>query len=375
MPQIQRRLITYCTNIHPGESWQETFTALRQYLPAVKSVVSPGAPFPIGLRLSNIAASQLSETENCKFKTWLKEQDCFIPTLNGFPFGSFHNDRVKEQVYLPDWRSPERTVYTNRLADLLAGWLPEHLTGSISTVPLGFKGVVTKEDLPAIMKQLQEVLAHLAAIREEHGRKILLALEPEPGCLLETTDEVCSFFENLELPDRLRSHLGICYDCCHQAVEFEEPAASLARLKASGVEIAKCQISSALKVVDPALPLLQPFAEPCYLHQVVIRRRDGTIARYKDLGPALADHDRQPGDEWRCHFHVPIFQDQYDGLSTTRPFLEELLPEMQAGILLEVETYTWEVLPPSLRCEPVTGSIIREISWLKEQLNAAYSRP
>ncbi|GAM10009.1 hypothetical protein OR1_02294 [Geobacter sp. OR-1] len=368
-------MITYCTNIHPGETWDAVFGALQQHIPAVKSAVSPNAPFPIGLRLPNLAAVQLTAAENNRFQRWLEEQDCFVPTLNGFPYGSFHNYRIKENVYLPDWRSPERSAYTIRLADLLSTWLPKAITGSISTVPLGFKGAARKDDLPTILKQLEAVLSHLARIYEQSGEKILLALEPEPGCLLETTAEVCRFFNDFELPERLRRHLGLCYDCCHQAVEMEDPVASLAELRGAGIEIAKVQISSAIRIKDPAATLLQPFAEPCYLHQVVIRRQDGSITRYADLPSALTGHDRQSGDEWRCHFHVPIFQERFGDLGTTRSFIQLLLPVVPTGVLLEVETYTWDVLPKALRCESVTDSIIREISWLKEQLNAAHCDP
>lgn len=369
------RVITYCTNIHPAECWKDVFAALRGHIPAIRSAVSPDQPFPIGLRLSNLASHQIDTVENNRFREWLREHDCFVPTINGFPYGSFHGERIKEKVYLPDWRSQERTRYTTRIADLLSDWLPNHMTGSISTVPLGFKGAVGSDDLPAVMRQLYDVLAHLAAIHDATGKEILLALEPEPGCLLETTDEVCRFFDGLRLPEQLRRHLAVCYDCCHQAVEFETPAESIAKLDAAGVRIAKVQISSSLSVTDAPLSRLAPFAEPSYLHQVVIRRRDGTIARYDDLQTALGGHRESPGDEWRCHFHLPIFLEGCEGVDTTRSFLCAILPCLPDGVLLEIETYTWDVLPKALRSESVTDSIVREISWLKEQLNASHCCP
>lgn len=368
MPQIPGRLITYCTNIHPGESWQEVFAALRQHIPAVKAAVSPDRPFPIGLRLSRQAATELTPEENARFTDWLRSHDCFVPTLNGFPYGAFHSDRVKERVYLPDWRSPERAAYTMALADLLAGWLPEGMTGSISTVPIGFKGMLGDNDQPAVRQQLVAVLTHLQGLQLERGRHIVLALEPEPGCVLETTEEACRFFAGLALPPELRRFIGLCYDCCHQAVEFETPSASLARLAEAGIPIAKVQVSSALSLVEPSPELLRHFDEPRYLHQVVIRRADGALSRHVDLPQALDQHRAAPGDEWRCHFHVPIFSPGTGSYGTTRPFLEALLPCLPPDILLEVETYTWDVLPPELRCGSVTDSIVREIRWLEAQL-------
>lgn len=375
MPQIQTGLITYCTNIHPGETWEETFAALAGHVPAIKAAVSPDDPFPIGLRLSSRAARELSAAGTGQFAAWLGEHDCFVPTINGFPYGSFHGGSVKEQVYLPDWRSSDRTGYTIALADLLADLLPEGSTGSISTVPVGFKGVVQRDDFPLVRKQLHGVLLHLSRMLQERGKRIVLALEPEPGCILETTDELCRFFEEMAFPPILQPHLGICLDCCHQAIQFEEPATCLSRLNEAGIPIAKIQASSAIRLVDPDCDLLRGYVEPCYLHQVVIRRRDGTLVRYSDLPEALAGHQRESGDEWRCHFHVPIFLAGTGMPGTTRRFLEELLPPLPKGILLEVETYTWGVLPPELRSGTVTDSIIREITWLKEQTDAAHRRP
>ncbi|PJB02924.1 MAG: xylose isomerase [Hydrogenophilales bacterium CG_4_9_14_3_um_filter_63_34] len=374
MSQIPGRLITYCTNIHPGEGWREVFAALQQHIPAVKAAVSPDRPFPIGLRLSRRAAEELSGEENERFVRWLRENDCFIPTLNGFPYGSFHGERIKERVYLPDWRSRERAAYTMRLADLLAGWLPAGVAGSISTVPIGFKGGVGERDRPEIRRQLLAVLTHLQSLRQNTGREIVLALEPEPGCLLETTEEICRFFADLDLPADLRDLLGVCYDCCHQAVEFEDPAASLARLAAAGIRIAKVQVSSALRLLAPTAAQLAPFDEPCYLHQVVARSPDGELSRYDDLPRALARLDPAAGEEWRCHFHVPIFVSGAGDYGTTRFFLEDILPLLPQELLLEVETYTWEVLPLELRLGSVTDSIIREIHWLEAQISATPSR-
>lgn len=375
MPEIHPGLITYCTNIHPGETWAETVAALAGHIPAIKAAVSPDSPFPIGLRLSNTAARELSAAGTGQFSAWLGDHGCFVPTINGFPYGSFHGGRVKEQVYLPDWRSPERTGYTIALADLLADLLPEGVTGSISTVPVGFKGVVRSKDLPLVREQLNYVLLHLSRMLQERGKRIVLALEPEPGCILETTEELCRFFGTMDYSPALQPHLGICLDCCHQAVQFEEPAACLSRLQEAGIPIAKVQVSSAVRLLDPDDALLQSYIEPCYLHQVVIRRRDGTLLRYPDLPDALNGHRRDSGDEWRCHFHVPIFLPGTGTPGTTRRFIDELLPLLPGSILREVETYTWDVLPPELRSGTVTDSIIRELQWLKEQTDAAHRRP
>jgi len=369
VPEVQRRLITYCTNIHPGESWGETFAALKDHIPKVKEAVSPGRPFPIGLRLSARAASELAVDSAASFARWLREQHCFVPTINGFPFGAFHGTRVKEAVYLPDWRSRERADYTKQLATLLAGWLPEGGSGSISTVPVGFKAHFAAGEHLLARERLLEVLLHLERLRQEQGVDIVLALEPEPACVLETTADLVRFLDRMNFPHTLQNRIGVCLDCCHLALQFEEPAAVLSLLAAAGVRIGKVQVSSALSLRHDRREFLSPFQEPCYLHQVVVRSGDGRLTRYDDLPDALQQHRGERGDEWRCHFHVPIFVERTEEFQTTRFFAEQLLSRLGRQVLLEVETYTWGVLPPQLRTGEVADSIIREIRWLQEAMD------
>ena len=375
MPQVQRRLITYCTNIHPGESWSETFASLAAHVPKIKKSVSPEHPFPIGLRLSARAARELAQGHSGSFAHWLRERDLFVPTINGFPFGAFHGTRVKEEVYLPDWRDPERGAYTRLLAGLLADWLPEGGSGSISTVPIGYKAHLGRQWQLQVRDHLFAVLLHLEKLRQEKGVDIVLALEPEPGCLLETAADLVDFLELMNFPQDLRSRIGICLDCCHLALQFEEPAKVASLLAGAGVRIAKVQVSSALRQRHDRRKTLAPFQEPCYLHQVVVRGPGGKLSCYPDLPDALVRHRGGADEEWRCHFHVPIFLEQNGEFLTTRSFVEELLPLLDRRLLLEIETYSWEVLPPELRTGQVADAIIREIRWLQEKSDETDRRP
>lgn len=355
-------MLSYCSNIHPGESWSETFANIRRYVPAVKEEVSPKAPFPIGLRLSGRAAAELGAELAAEFHDWCLGHDCFVTTVNGFPYGTFHHVPVKAQVYRPDWRHRERLRYTEQLASLLAGWLPESRLGSISTVPLGFRDDIGPGDLATIRANLLQALEGLDALAQRTGKKIVLALEPEPGCLLETTEDVVRFFDLLDPPAGLRPFLAVCFDCCHQALQFEAPAHSLKLLAENDIRIGHVQVSSALRLETPDIGHLQRFCEPCYLHQTVGRRRDGALVRYHDLDQAIAAAEPDMV-EWRVHFHIPLFIDRLHDCASTQPFLREILPLFAADIPLEVETYTWSVLPPELRTSTVTESIVRELEW------------
>lgn len=367
--------LAYCTNIHRGETWAETFDALKKYTLAVRERVAAGKPYAIGLRLSQRAARELSERSTLlEFQRWLDQSDCYIFTINGFPYGQFHGTRVKEKVYLPDWTSPERVQYTNLLFDLLAELLPEDVEGSVSTVPCGFKELVsTQEQWKAIRQNIWESVEHIARVSERTGRRLHLGLEPEPLCLLETSREVVQFFERMRDEHRgdlrLDEYLGVNYDTCHLAVEFEEPQDALGALIQIGIKISKLHLSSALKVkpMAEARAALAKFADDIYLHQVIARRRDGGRKVYRDLRDALADESSYDGVEWRVHFHVPLHSSPTPVFDNTTDHLLGVLDILQSkpGLCshLEMETYTWEVLPAELRSRDVVQQLVQEYEW------------
>jgi sugar phosphate isomerase/epimerase len=373
--------LTYCLNIHPGETWAENFATLRTTVLAVRDLVSPGKRFGLGMRLSAAAVSEVDVAELSKF---LRSENLYVFTINGFPFGRFHGGPVKENVYAPDWRSPRRREYTNRLATILAALIPEGETGSISTVPCSWKPwIQSGADVEAILDHLTDCVAHCAAIE---GRHILLALEPEPGCLLETTPETIRFFNDHlfrrgaallagkvrcseeSAQDLIRHHLGVCLDTCHVALQFEDPAESLCRYEGAGIRVPKIQISSALLVHATDLEALRPFAEPVYLHQVKARTADGEILSWTDLPQALEEIPSTDAKEVRVHFHVPL---HFTGAGPLKSTGSLLTPEFLTYIArnplthLEIETYTWDVLPPALRSTSVEKSIAAEFLWLE----------
>ena len=359
--------VSYCSNIHPGESWQEIFSALRHYAPLVKQRVSPEAPFPLGLRLSGRASAEMDLQLAADFHHWCAEEGLYVATLNGFPYGAFHHTPVKQSVYLPDWRSVERLQYTRKLAELLAFWLPEEMTGSISTVPVGFRSCIGKEDMATITENMAAALDFIDHLAQVTGKEILLSMEPEPGCMLETTADVVDFFATLALSPRQKQSLAVCYDCCHQALQFEDPAASLRLLADNDIRIGHVQVSSALRLMDSQISLLAHFQESCYLHQSVGRTGDGQLIRFDDLDQAIA---AQPAgiEEWRVHFHVPVYLENTGECGSTRFFLEQILPLLPTGLPLEVETYTWTILPDELKNGSVTDCLVAEIDWVKKNM-------
>ncbi|MGV3655565.1 MAG: metabolite traffic protein EboE [Noviherbaspirillum sp.] len=389
--------LTYCSNIHPGETLDEVEASLRRHLPEVRALAAPGQRFGIGLRLSARAADALADPGRLsRFRQFLEQDGFYVFTLNGFPYGDFHGVQVKEAVYRPDWRHPERLRYTNVLAGVLAALLPADgdLCGSVSTVPGAYKSEIRgAADIAAMRDNLVRHAAHLVDIERATGRRIQLALEPEPCCFLETIDEAVAFFQDQLFSAEaaallgeisgldpaaaqagLRAHLGLCLDLCHAAVEFEHPDRCIERLEEAGIGIFKLQISAGVQVQDfspEAEQALRAYIDPVYLHQVVERRPDG-LRRFADLPQALSslDHPGRPG-EWRMHFHVPVFHDRLGPFRSTRDFIETVLARHRRRTVsrhLEVETYTWDVLPQALKESSVDRAIARELNWVKEAL-------
>ncbi len=398
--------ITYCTNIHPGESWEDTFTALRNNLPSIRQDIAEGSLLGVGLRLSDRASRELGEADKLEeFKRWLAQEQLYVFTLNGFPFGSFHGTRVKDKVHHPDWTQPERLEYTLRLFRQLSHLLPEGIDGGISTSPISYRHwFETAEEANTALSQGAQAMARVALLLHElsrdRGQDLHLDIEPEPDGLLENTAEVLRFFAEFLLPEGipvlqrelgitvleaaeiLKKHIAVCYDVCHFALAFEKPEFVFSQLKEAGIRTGKIQVSAALKIRfsettrEQVLASLESFDEPVYLHQVT-RLTDTGVATYNDL-PAFksalakaSGTDRIWNSEFRAHFHVPIFASGYETLEATQNEIIEVLEYLKHHPVanhLEVETYTWEVLPAGLK-ENLQKSIVRELHWLKAQLH------
>ena len=391
--------LSYCTNIHPGETWDDLVELLRTSVPAVKRAVHPDGPFGIGLRLSGRAVDAASRPERtAELKALLAAADLYVYTINAFPHGAFHGTRVKEAVYLPDWRDPERLRYANAAADLLAALLPDGLTGSVSTVPGAFKPTLSCDaDIEVMAEAMLRHAAHLVILERRTGQRIALAVEPEPCCFLDTTDEVVAFFEgylfsgaasrrlaalaDLTIPDAvvaLRRHLGLCLDLCHAAVEFEDPAEVLGKLRGAGIGVPKLQVSAGLQLPragPDTRALLRPFDDGIYFHQVVERRPDG-LHRYRDLPEALIALEGSSAacpPEWRVHYHVPLILDHLGAMRSTQGFVREALALHRRQPIsdhIEIETYTWDVLPERYRDAGLVPAIARELQWVERQLSA-----
>lgn len=367
------RHLTYCTSIHPATGWEAVWESLRAHAPALKARLSPHAPFGLGLRLSGAESAELLVGDRlARFRAWLDAEGLYVFTVNGFPHGAFHGKPVKEAVHAPDWRSRERVEYTLRLARILAALLPDGVAGTISTNPLSYRPWIAG-DRDAWRRATGNVRAVALALRElraERGVHIALAIEPEADGALDSCAELARWW-----PDDLdREHATACLDACHAAVAFEDPEAALDALAAAGVRVGKVQLSAALRVEldgekrrQEARCRLAAFADPIYLHQLTRRDADGGLVGYPDLAAGLAALAEPEAREARVHFHVPVFLAGYGELQSTQEHLRrtiELAAERGAASQLEIETYTWDVLPEDLKV-PAVESIAREYEWVR----------
>jgi len=348
--------LTYSTLVHPADDWEQLYHSLITYLPKVKARVAGNKSFGVCIRLAAKTAETLvnSPAERDKLKKFLSDNDMYIYTANAFVYGHFKGDLVKEQVYEPDWRGEERTQYTINVAEVLADVCPKGITPSIQTAPLGFKPRVTGSDVvAAYTDHVLRVVAHLIELESRTGSAVQLALEPEPYCFLETTDETIAYFRDhlysgaaveklaklarvpiTEANEALRRHLGIVYDICHQAVEYEDITASLQKLVDAGVPVFKLQEAAALhipEVTHGAVDTLKRYAKTIYLTQT-LERKNGKITKFLNVDDAIAAFEKDPGPrEWRTHIHVPVFLDDLGQFRTTRFAIDAALPQAEAA--------------------------------------------
>lgn len=373
--------IGYCTNVHGGASWQEVRDNLERYALAVKSRVCPSEHLGVGLWLSARSARDIIEQQDvARFADWLDDHGLTAYTFNGFPHGDFHEAIVKHKVYRPSWCLAERARYTLDLAEILSRLLPDGGEGSISTLPLGWRAELTNPaDLAQAAQNLLGVVDELERRELDTGKLLHLDLEPEPGCALDTADDVCRFFHEHLLcggdEDRVRRYLRVCHDICHTAVMFEDQNKVLEQYRSAGILVGKVQISSALSVRfdrlnqadrERATAQLRAFGEQRYLHQTVVRNADGTQSFYEDLPVAL---DSPCGGEWRVHFHVPVFSAGLGLLGTTQADIIECLRTLRRNHDVrhyEVETYAWNVLPDEFRSTDLATGIASELIWLRD---------
>jgi hypothetical protein len=390
-------LLTYSTLVHPGDTWDDMWNSLTKYVPKVKERVAPRESFGISLRLSNSSAETLvnDKSKREQLKKFLGDNDMYLYTVNAFPYGPFKGRIVKEDVYEPDWSTDARTQYTMNVAEILGDVAPPGTAPSIQSAPLGFKPRVTGPDVVArFTEHVMQVAARLVEIRERTGRTVGLALEPEPFCFLETTDETVDYFTQhlysgasaarlaklaripiSEALEALRRHVGIVFDICHQAVEYENISESLQKLVNAGIPVFKLQEAAAIyvpKVTQQSVDVLKKYAETIYLTQT-IEKKDGQFSKFLNLEDAFgAWRPSSEAREWRTHIHVPVFLDDLGAFRTTRFAIEDALRFHKANPLsrqLEIETYTWDVLPDSLKTGDIVDYVCREIEWVRGQLS------
>ena len=389
--------LTYSTLVHPGDTWSDMKNSLVTYVPEVKKRFSPNAPMGVSLRLANASVVELKA--NPQEREWLKnfliDNNLYVYTVNAFPYGPFKGRIVKEDVYEPDWTTDERTNYTIEISNILAEVTDISVEPTIQTAPLAFRPKATaSEYIDKFNENIYRVIAHLMNLEKRTGHRVKLAVEPEPFCYLETIPETVEWFKNhiytLHAAERIakysgeplaevfsgvRRHLGIVLDICHQSVEFEDIGDDIRQLSEAGIPIFKLQEAAALRVdnVTPEIVQeLKKYSGTIYLAQTT-EIRNGVTRRFLDLEEAIKEWEKDPGPrEWRTHFHVPVFLKDLGPFQTTRSGIDDALrvhAKTPLSTHLEIETYTWDVLPEHLKTGDIVEYVVRELEYVRDELN------
>ena len=268
---------------------------------------------------------------------------------------------------------------------------------SIQSPPLGFKPKVTgPEYVNEFTRHVISTVAHMVKLEKRTGRTVTLVSRARARVLPRDHGGSRRLLHEPPVRERgrsharrrptglnksqaeaaLRKHLGMVYDICHQAVEYEDIGASLRKLADNGIPVFKLQEAAALRVPNvtkETVDAMRPFAETVYLTQT-IEKIDGKLNRYLNLEDAFAAFEANPKlkREWRTHVHVPVFLDKIgEHFETTRFAIEDALKFHKKNKLspqLEIETYTWDVLPDSMKTGSIVDYVERELDWVKGQL-------
>ncbi len=366
----------YCGNVHPCTSVEELIAQVELHLLPIKRARKLKR-MHLGLWLNQSLLSQLCSCDKLRTQWFelLSEHNLTIKSLNAFPQTEFHGKEIKELVYFPEWCQQSRLDYTKLLADFIALYPAVFVQNiTISTVPLGYKASWNSDKQKSAIKNLGEIANYLAAIKQDNGIHIRLCLEMEPDCQLESSAELIDFFKrDLKIDTQVNnaSHLGACYDICHQAVMFEDIISSLVAIEENNIVIGKIQVSNAMsfKVVNLAKvqSKLKRFNRSPYLHQMKVQSASGIVS-FPDLDFNLLNKF-SPQEQVRIHFHLPINSHNVtEELETTQNAILEvvsMLASMKNKPDLEIETYTWLVMVDALG---LNECLIKELNWLEKSL-------
>lgn len=368
--------LAYCTNVHPTEDFEALLDQVRRYGGGVRARLGVDR-LGLGLWLPAPVAAHLADHPDVeRLRDALAAGGLEVVTLNAFPYAGFHDPEVKKAVYRPDWCDSARLEYTLNCATVLAKLLPDDAArGSISSLPLGWRSPWYADRQHQAEEHLAGLVDGLEKLQAETGWQIRVGLEPEPGCAVETTTDAVE-----RLADVDTDWIGVCLDTCHLAVEYEDPAAAVERLAHSGLPVVKAQASAALQASTPADPAtreaLRDYSEDRFLHQTREHAGGRTMGR-DDLPDALDGRRALRGrGTWRVHFHVPLHERPADPLDGTHDHLTQTLTALLGGPSavtdhIEVETYTWSVLPEGRRPEGPDGlvaGIAAELGWARDRL-------
>ena len=390
--------LTYSTLVHAGDNWDQMRASVEEFVPKVKRRLGVEGKFGVSLRISGDSQKTLSESAQARsdLKKFLDGEGLYVFTINAFPYGPFKGQRVMERVYEPDWTTNQRVEYTKAIADILVDITDEDTSPSIQTAPLAFAPNVSDESYIArFTTSVFEVISHLYHLEARTGRRVKLSIEPEPACYLETTDETVAFFQERlyapagvaelaniaqialsEAEGAIKRYLGIVFDIGHQSVGFEDIPQSLEKLVNAGIPIFKLQEAAALWVESLSIdiiPELRRFTDTIYLSQTSLKTAEG-IVKYLNLGEALDAYEANPvPTEMRTHFHVPVFLEEIGPFKTTRFAVQQALAMHRKQPLsdhLEIETYTWDVLPAELKTGDIVDYVSRELEFVMKELQS-----
>ncbi len=368
--------LAYCSNVHAAEDAAGIVAQLGRFAAPVRERLG-ASRLGIGLWLAADAARELRADPDAlgALRDALDEGELEVVTFNAFPYRGFHAPVVKEAVLPPGLdRRGARRLHPRCRGALRRAPARRHRRGVGLDDAARLARGWSDADAAAARERFAGLAGQLADLERTTGRTIRVGIEPEPSCVVETIDEAVDALS-------VSTRTGSAWRSTPAITRSPSTIRPMRWMRSSAPACGSSSASSRA----PCAPRrrgsaagrrrLEEFVEPRFLHQTrEPRSSPGQVHGTDDLPEALAGG--LPAErEWRVHFHVPVHE---GGPETTQAELQAWMAALVGRPAarvhhLEIETYTWTVLPEDRR--PVgEGGLIdgltREVAWTRDQLTA-----
>lgn len=337
--------LTYCSNIFKTNNLKKLSFNIKKY----KEKFFKKYNLNVNICLSNNLIKNINKKNLNSFREFYSIK---ITSINGFVYQNFHLKNIKENIYLPDWTSKNRFLFTKNILTYTDSIAKKKEKISISTLPISYIKWVNFFLNPFIFYEATQNLKKLTMqIKKSH-----LDIEPEPFCLIESYSDFLKFKKNwikTLIIKKNEKSLTLCYDICHFSVIFEKQKIISKLITIDNLKIGKIQISIALKTIihykhvfiKKLTKTLTKLKKSDFLHQSIIKNYS-KIEKFSDIYFFLKKIHLFKNKELRIHCHIPLYKKKFKYFDSTYKDTFNSLNLIKKHNLtknIEIESYTYHI--------------------------------